>query len=475
MKVKRWLLLITGLLVMIAACEGEPTPIRIFVTATPLPETDVTHATDNLMPHKASEQADSEAAAFPGPSATPALASPTSTPSPPSPATPTPEPATDTPVPPALPDVPQPEQLPLLTQSRMGIQIHPLIEEDLWYQMMIHVDTLGLDWVKIQLPWELLESGPGQPTDLYYAYVQRVQWTNFIGNRRRLVVLSVVGAPDWARPPGANLSLEGPPTDLNELARFITGFIQATGAQDHRIAAIEIWNEPNLEREWSDASMDGATYMTYFGPAYNAIKAIDPQIIVVTAGLAPVGDGVPGATGDRTFLRQMYAAGLAQYTDVKIGVHPYGWGNPPDERCCTAERGWADNPVFFFQDTLYDYRDIMQQNGHNTQLWITEFGWGTYQGVGVNGADVSPVPDQAQFFTLITPEQQAQHILRAFEIVQQPPLGDIVEVAIMWNLNFAAMPLILDQRLEQAGYSLLNASGHPRLAYYYLQQSRRQP
>jgi hypothetical protein len=383
----------------------------------------------------------------------------------------TPVPPTNTPEAPSFPNIPSAEQLPVLDRSRMGLQLHPFIEQTDWDHLLGQTNQLGFGWVKIQLSWSQLEPNPGQFSPRFYDYVQRVQHANFAQLR---ILLSVVNAPEWARPTDVPDGTVGPPADPAALGRFLDAFIRETKPEDNRIGAIEIWNEPNLLREWHGAALDGGTYMTYFAAAYDAIKAVAPNITIVTAGLAPVGDGLPESVGDRTFLRQMYAAGLAQYSDVKIGVHPYAWGNSPDERCCTDVRGWANNRVFFFQDTLYDYLSIMQENGHNVQMWITEFGWGTYQGVGEGGSDVGQLPRDAAFFALINPTQQAEYTLRAFELIQQPPLSDVVERAFLWNLNFATRDTV-NNALEQAGYSILDASGYGRPIYYYLLVSRRLP
>jgi hypothetical protein len=122
---------------------------------------------------------------------------------------------------------------------------------------------------------------------------------------------------------------------------------------------------------------------------------------------------------------------------------------------------------------LNEYVDIMQRNGHNTQLWITELGWGTYKGIGVGGVDVPP-PAGQEFFNLISLEQQAEYTIRALEMVQHGPLSEHVEVTILWNLNFAMVPRAIDEQWEQAGYSMMDAGGHPRLVFYYLSTSRRQ-
>ncbi len=386
--------------------------------------------------------------------------------------TPTPSP-TNTLAPPSFPNVPPQDQLPVLQSGGMGIQLHPLVTDEQWTQLLVQVNELGFEWVKIQLSWKQLEPAPGQYSDLFYTYVRRVQWASFqVGSHK--ILLSVVGAPDWARPQGFDPALEGPPADPAALANFLTAFIRETKPEDNRIQAIEIWNEPNLIREWNGQEISGANYMRLFDAAYAAIKAVAPNITVVTAGLAPVGDGLQGAVGDRTYLRQMYAAGLARYTDVKIGVHPYGWANPPDSRCCTSERGWADNRVFYFLETISDYADIMRQNNHATKMWLTEMGWGTFKGVGPGGTDL-PAPAVAGFFDLITPQQQAEYGIQAFALIQQPPLSDIVELGFLWNLNFAMIGDVVNAPQEQMGYSLLDATGYPRLIYHYFQVARKTP
>lgn len=457
-----WLLTLVTILL---ACSQTQETIKVYITTTP------SQAEANEAPFYASTDVNTSFQRTSQPrntATTTATVSPTSTPTPTFTPTATDTP-TFTPTPSLLDLVPPADQLPQLRRSTMGVQIHPNIVEEEWKFLIGEGQRLGFGWMKFQIPWNILEPQPGQYDSLFYTYALRVQDAHVNGFQ---VLLSFVDAPQWARPSSIREGFNGPPTDPQLLANFITAFLNETKPIDRRVAAVEIWNEPNLrDREWDGVPLDGGTYMRYFAAGYNAVKAIDPNIIVISAGLAPVGD-LDGAVSDRRFLQQMYDAGLAQY-DAKVGVHPYGWGNSPDERCCIEGRPWANNPVFFFQDTLYDYIDIIQRNGHNTQLWITEFGWGTYRGVGVEGADVAPPPAGAEFFDLITPRQQAEHVLRAFEIVQQPPLSDWVGVSILWNLNFAALPFVVEQRQEQAGYSLYDASGNPRLVYFYLLVSRR--
>lgn len=369
--------------------------------------------------------------------------------------------------PPAISNLaPPPDQLPILYADHIGIQIHPFVTNEEWANALGLTNQLGMGWIKFQLPWDVAEPSPGEFSFQYQRLVLLVQQAHIQGFK---VLISVNRAPNWARPSGADPALHGPPADPQSLADFISRLVK--DIKPEFMEAIEIWNEPNLRREWDGAAMDGATYMRYFGPAYEAAKAVDPSVIVVTAGLAPVGE-VDGAADDRSFLAQIYAAGLSRYPDVRIGVHPYAWANPPDARCCTTEP-WADAPQFFMLDTIEAYRQIMLDNGDSSrEMWVTEFGWGTYEGITSDGSPASP-PEVAAFFNDITLKEQAEYTLRAFEILQAPPYSEYVEVIFLWNMNFATVENAITDRMEQAGYSLLNAAGRPRLLFYYLLNTRR--
>ncbi|NJL93034.1 MAG: cellulase family glycosylhydrolase [Anaerolineae bacterium] len=337
---------------------------------------------------------------------------------------------------PPVPDAPPPELLPTLDGRRMGIQIYPLIDANELDQMLRHAATLGMTWIKFQIQWSELEPAPGQYSPQFDFYVLMISRAVYQIGTRFNVLLSIVGAPEWARPPGADPTMHAPPVDPQTYANFLRAFMSRFAPQDGIVDAVEIWNEPNLEREWSGAPISGAAYMNLFRPAYAALREVAPNVTIITAGLSPVGPGVPGSMSDRQFLQEMYAAGLASFPDVRLGVHPYGWGNAPGETCCIPGRGWGDNPVFFFLDTLNEYRAISQRNGHPVPMWITEFGWGTYQGIGPVGENL-PAPAIVPFFDLVTPQEQAQYTVDALALMQQPPLREFVEMAFLWNLNFA--------------------------------------
>lgn len=326
-----------------------------------------------------------------------------------------------------------------LDRTQMGIQLYYNFGVSGWDRALAHAAELRVDWIKMQAAWDWLQpDNPNQFDQNFRLFQLHVQEAHKRGFK---VMISIAKAPDWAR--NIDRNEDGPPDDPNQLAQFITFLMQQIGPN---IDAIEIWNEPNLKREWTGGqSLNGAAYMDLFRPAYNAVRAYSPNITIITAGLAPTGSTANISVDDRTYLQQMYNAGLAQYQDVVIGIHPYGWGNPPDFVCCDniPDQGWDDRAQFFFKNNIEDYRNIVQGNGHNVQMWVTEFGWATWQDYP------SEMPDIWMSYN--TPTDQMNYTLRAFEIGQEL---DYIGPMMLWNLNFAN-ETIINQRSELAGYSLL--------------------
>lgn len=375
---------------------------------------------------------------------------------------------------PTLPPTPGPSPTPGpgLNSALMGIQIHPHIDSREIDTIIGLIRELGVDWVKLQFNWSLLESSPGRYTELYFmltSYVRRLHDQGF------KVMISVAKAPGWARRPTADgvMHEAAPPDNPEHLANFLTALLNHLGhdgAGQPYVDAIEVWNEPNLEREWYGHPLTGEEYMRYFRPAHSAIRAFSPSIVVITAGPAPTGNS-HWSTDDREWLRGLYNAGLARFgADVAVGIHPYGWANPPDARCCANPgRGWDDHPQFFFLDTIADYRAIMDLAGHGAApLWVTEFGWATFDGLRTAGGGLPPDPAGAPYFSFINQYDQAAYTVRAFQIAQSLPyMGPM----ILWNLNFSTIPGALERSDPTAGYGLLDVYWQPRPVFQYLKQA----
>ena len=366
--------------------------------------------------------------------------------------TPSPKPAPTATIPPhptAAPSFPIYDGPPLNRQD-IGVQIH-LRGEDLGW-LMDHLRALDVGWVKVQISWKLYQSAPDQYTVDRFERLDA--FVNAAHDNNIAVMLSVSKAPEWSRP---TTEMDGPPVDFalyGEFMRYLATRYQG------RVAAYELWNEPNLQREWNGRLLNAADLVALIRVGADGVRDIDPAAILISAAPATTGinDGI-NAIDDRVFLRGMLAAGVADVVDV-IGVHPYGWANAPDST--TNDPGSApshnNHPSFFFADTLHDYNAILAEWGAaDKPLWVTEFGWGSFENFGT-----SP-PAGAEFMTNNNEWQQAEYILRAYELAHQ---WEFVGPMILWNLNFAAT---LGNQFSESGYGLLRPDGSLRPAYQAMQ------
>lgn len=281
---------------------------------------------------------------------------------------------------------------------------------------------LGVSWAKIEINWRVYEQVEGQ-----ISFTQLDALIDAFTAENIDLLLTVTGAPDWAR---SSESEEGPPDDFADYAVFVGALAERYAG---RVAAYEIWTEPNLRREWNSSTypIGASAYADLLRAAYSAIKASDPAALVVSAGLSPTGfnDGI-NAINDRVFLEQLYDNGLADISDA-VGAHPGGWANPPDSTCCAASEGVEthfEDRSFYFLDTLNDYRQIMTRYGDTaTPLWVTEFGWGS------SADTTAPETGTVNVFVAYTDlTEQAAYAPRGFELGME--LGYIGPM-FLYNLN----------------------------------------
>ncbi len=357
-------------------------------------------------------------------------------------ATPTPEPtATPTPqVKAAATATPRPAApAPAGTGFGYGLDVW-MMEQDRGPSINA-VKTLGFQWVHQKVRWKNIEgNGKGQ-----YSWGALDAMVNDCANNGIKICLCVMDAPAWA----GNKS----PNNPQDFADFMGAM---AARYKGRVQAYEIWNEQNLSREWGHTPNAGE-YMNLLKAAYKAIKAADPNAIVVSGGPTPTGATGPDSVDDRLFLQQMYDHGLKYACDA-IGVHPSGFANPPDSKWPEGNdpnRGFDDHPSFFFRNTMEDYRNIIVRNGDNKRLWATEFGWPSSQNMG------SPVPGW-EYSGEITEQQQADYVVRAFQMAKSWGWAGVM---FLWNLDVAPW---LGKDHEASKYCIVYPDWSPRPAFHAL-------
>lgn len=190
---------------------------------------------------------------------------------------------------------------------------------------------------------------------------------------RNLKIVARLGdVPEWAAGDRSGDDVhDTPPANMEDWANYC-GTI--AGRYKGRIVAYQVWNEPNLSREWGGFPPDAAGYTDLLRVCSEAIHAADPDAIVISAGLAPTGNHDEFAQRDDLYLQAMYDAGFQRYADV-VGVHAPGFAAPeygPDD----AERDGKGRWATFRR--VEDLRKIMVANGDaSRQMAILEVGYTT--------------------------------------------------------------------------------------------------
>ncbi len=217
------------------------------------------------------------------------------------------------------------------------------------------------------------------------------------------------------------------------------------------VDAIEVHNEPNLALEWPHGP-NAWEYTQMLRVAYTEIKAVAPQIIVVSGGLAPtITTADRQAISDIDYAAEMLDNGAAQWFDA-FGYHPYGYNQPPE-----AAPGY-DTLTFRRAELI---RKLFEDRGiYDKQIWLTEFGWlrdPAEDGVSCSDTD----PNFAGFAWLrVSGQTQADYTVRAYDWADRhwPWAGPM----FLWNLNwslydFGVNPLCSHMRW----FSVLRSDGSP--------------
>jgi hypothetical protein len=275
------------------------------------------------------------------------------------------------------------------------------------------------NWVRVQFTWSDLQPTPDQVLEERIKPYDRL--IEIASERGIRLLINVSHPPGWAKPsdpsqiadPGAFAALMG------WLAQRYAG----------RVAAWQLWNEPNLVAE-TNGRIDPRGYYDLVKAAAPAVKSADPEARVVTAGLAPnslMDEQL--AMDDDWYLESLlsYDGGaIIGLVDV-FSFHAYGAGNDPDHYFPSNlddNPGWVDAPEFYFRHLEEEHRVLEAHGAGDKPVWITEFGWPV-------GGD-QPVFGYGAW---VTEDLQAQYVSRALEIARTE--WEWVELVFVWHLNAA--------------------------------------
>lgn len=253
-----------------------------------------------------------------------------------------------------------------------GAMTHPLhfsVSDAEWRRELALLERAGANATRIDLAWSSLETeGKGRLTR---DYVRRIDAVLREAERRGIAVIAMVfETPCWASsaPEELRQDCEGrwwqrgvtayPPRDPNDYADAVRYIARRWG---DRLAAIEIWNEPNEDvGRFLRAPDTAVAYAELVRAAAPAVESVAPRLPVLAGALS--GSDVP-------YLQRLFDAGLGPHVDG-ISVHPYNEWRDPDDR------GHPEYPKWSFRVGVPGVYRAMRANGHGEKgLWLTEFGF----------------------------------------------------------------------------------------------------
>ncbi|MEP7291390.1 MAG: hypothetical protein ABI835_06380, partial [Chloroflexota bacterium] len=272
-----------------------------------------------------------------------------------------------------------------------------------------------MTWAKIQIRWSV-----GQPASIAQGAVDAARGSGF------KVLLSIIGTPSQMG------------QDLNAYYQQFASFLGSVAGAYHP-DAIEVWNEPNIDREWPAGRISPSSYKQMLQLSYNAIKAVSPQTMVISGAPAPTGYFGGGCNGngcdDRPFMQQVANAGGGNYLDC-VGIH-YNEGILSPDATSGDPRGNPNHYTRYYRSMINTYAAIFPSK----PLCFTELGYLSPQGLGA-------LPPAFAWASNTTIAQQGDWLARATTLSRQ---NSRIRLLIVWNVDATAYTA----NDPQAGYAIV--------------------
>jgi hypothetical protein len=286
-----------------------------------------------------------------------------------------------------------------MASPEYGMQAFLWWNEETARRDMELIHDAGFTWVKQRVAWREVEGAAKGHFNWYFT-------DRIVDDAERLglnVLFRLDHEPLWAMAARGDSTNNGPPENPQDLGDFCHAMANRYRG---RVKAYQVWNEPNLAREWGGHPPDPIEYVELLRACYVGIKSADQAALVISAGLSPTGNGLPEAMPEAAYLNGMYKSGAAPYFDL-LGVHAPGFDYAPEISPAevAAERDGYD---FWCFRHVEDLREIMVRHGDgDKQVAVLEMGWTTDQ----------VHPEYAWY--AVTEEQQADYLVRAFRYAKE--------------------------------------------------------
>ena len=235
-------------------------------------------------------------------------------------------------------------------------------------RMLDRAKEAGAGIVRVDVGWASMElDGKGDYNGWYLGKVDHV--VAEAEERGIKVLFTFWETPCWASsaPESLKQGCEGqwwdrgvqryPPNDAADFADAFAFMVRRYG---DRVAAWELWNEPNHTEYLRGADPVGE-YAKMVRAAYPAAKAADARVPVIAGSLAD---------SDFEFTQALLDRGVGGHFDA-WSVHPYSEDRSPLH---PGIPGWTKKS---FAAGVPAVRDTLLRAGEDKPIWLTEFGWST--------------------------------------------------------------------------------------------------
>jgi polysaccharide biosynthesis protein PslG len=221
----------------------------------------------------------------------------------------------------------------------------------------------GAGWIRQGFAWNEIEPQPGEYWDARYQQDSWAKYDNIVSLAEKhgvRIIARLDQTPAWARAPGSDPAT--PPTDFADFGNFVYEFVSR---YEGRISFIQIWNEPNLAREWGGA-IDPAGYASLLEIASTRAREANPHVVILSAPMAMTTENSARAADEFTYWQALYDLGVHQSFDI-MSANVYGLSDrydaEPDASVLNTRR-------------VELLRDLAVRNGDGHKaIWFNEYGW----------------------------------------------------------------------------------------------------
>jgi len=280
-------------------------------------------------------------------------------------------------------------------------------------QQLRQISDIGFGWIRQEFPWEDIEIHAKDDFDdhrnvdaigvvsAWDKYDRIVDWANEYDLQ---IQARLSNPPRWAQV-SEDAGDMAPPAHVQDYVDFAVAVAERYRG---RVRYFQIWNEPNIYPEWGDLDpVSPERYTDLLCQTYAALKAVDPDIVVISGALAPTVALSERDLNDFIVQERMYAAGAGACFDV-LSMQGYGLNSgPPDKRMRPTTVNISRN--------LY-MRDIMVKHGDSAKpIWLSEAAWNSVP----SEAEYPETIDARYNFGQMTQEQAARYMPLFYERVQR--------------------------------------------------------